>query len=80
MRLGKIQGVRILDEGQFRSIWFYKERIGHISLKEIRRRDFKVSAILAENGYQIDDPEQFDIDLKELLMRVEEKKRLKSYD
>ena len=74
MKLGEIQGIEIFDEGRLDTIWLVQERVGNINSEEIKRRNFKVSAILTKNGYQIHDPEQFDVDFKELFKRIEEEK------
>jgi len=76
MKLGEIQGIGIDDEGQKlstkkdlkqKTIWF--GNVHNINLEALIRRKFKISDVLLKEGtYQIPDPEQFDRDLRELLL------------
>jgi len=70
-RLGVIQGVNINDEGyceeeEKRTIWFVQNRVRHVSLAKLRKRDFKVASVLVKVGYEISDQEKFDLELKKL--------------
>lgn len=75
MRLGEIQGVEINDEGQLKSIWLVQEYVSSVSLKELKRRNFEIADILIEEGYKIENPKEFDVKLKSLLLKLEEEKR-----
>ena len=67
MELGTIQGIEINDEGQLKIVWFVQERIRNVAFKKLKQRNFKISDVLTKEGYQIKDPNQFDLDLKHLL-------------
>lgn len=59
--LGKIGNVIIRDEGQRKTVWFEgQNHIRSISLKELRKRGFKMGSILRENGFNVEDVMVFD--------------------
>ena len=67
MRLGEIQGVEIYEEDL--SVWFVKERVGYVFFLELERRNFEIADFLIEEGYKIDNPKEFDLELKSLLLK-----------
>ena len=74
MRLGAIQGIEINDEGKLETIWFVQEGIRNVAFKKLKQRNFKISDVLTKEGYQIKDPNQFDLDLKHLLQEKEKRR------
>ena len=74
MRLGAIQGIEINDEGKLETIWFVQEGIRNVAFKKLKQRNFKISDVLTKEGYQIKDPNQFDLDLKHLLQEMEKRR------
>ena len=54
MKLGKIQGVEIYDEGQLKTIWIIQERVGSVSLRKLKRRNFEIADPLVEEGFKIE--------------------------
>jgi len=67
MRLGEIQGVEIYEEDL--SIWFVKERVGHVIYLELEKRNFEIADFLIEEGYKIENSKGFDLELKSLLLK-----------
>ena len=70
MELGIIQGIRINSENR-ETIWFAQElgSIRNVNYKPLEKRGFKVSDVLIKAGFKILNPEKFDADLKELLLK-----------
>lgn len=68
MRLGEIQGIQINSEGHdvydLETIWFIQDRTVNITLKKLQRRNYKISDALIKVGFEIPNPEQFDLDLR----------------
>ena len=76
MRLGKIQDIEINAEGyrteNINTIWFVQAPTitRNIQLRAIRERKFKISDILTKEGFQINDKEQFGLELRILLLKT----------
>lgn len=76
MNLGKIQGVEINTEGynieSTETIWFVQgyTLIRNVQLRKLKKRDFKISEILTQEGFQITNKKQFDLELKNLLLKA----------
>lgn len=61
--LGEIQRIEINDEGQLRRIWLVQEQVRCVPLRELKRRNFEVADVLIEEGYKIENPKEFDLEL-----------------
>jgi len=76
LRLGKIQDIEINAEGyrteNINTIWFVQAPTitRNIQLRAIRERKFKISDILTKDGFQINDKERFDLELRTLLLKT----------
>jgi hypothetical protein len=71
VKLGTIQDVTIYTEGEkLETIWFVQKRIRNVDYKKLKKRNFKISNILIEKGYDIPNPEEFDRALKNLFEKV----------
>jgi len=76
LRLGKIQDIEINAEGyrteNINTIWFVQAPTitRNIQLRAIRERKFKISDILTKEGFQINDKERFDLELRTLLLKT----------
>ena len=76
MRLGKIQDIEINAEGyrteNINTIWFVQAPTitRNIQLRAIRERKFKISDILTKEGFQINNKERFDLELRTLLLKT----------
>lgn len=80
--LGVIENIKINytkhTEGNFNNtsrdelIWFVQGsgRMGNLTLRELKKRKFKVSDILLHNGYKIENPSQFDKEFKKLIKKL----------
>jgi len=76
LKLGEIQGIVINGEGysieNIETIWFTQAPaiVRNIQIKALYQRDFKISDILVRAGFKISDKEQFDSELRVLLLKI----------
>jgi len=69
MQLGTIQGINIYIEEKTEDVWFEDDnQIEWMSLRNIKKRNFKIAGILRHNKYRIEDANTFANELEKLLM------------